>query len=106
MRWLTVLLAMLLLLGANPGLLHLVAPPDHHDCTAAEAPDNSCPEDEKGCAGEVHTCMCHAWPAFLPAAQTPEPDATFTVGIIQPVEGRALVPEDHRLRVERPPRTS
>jgi hypothetical protein len=106
MRWLVVMLGMLLLLGSSPGLVHLVVSNQHHDCGAAEDRHGSCPEEENGCAGEVHTCMCHAWPAFLASAHATEIETATLAAVIRPAGGRFLVPEEHRMRIERPPQGS
>ena len=106
MRYLTVLLAMLLLLEATPGLPYLVGSVDAHTCSAQGVSDDCCPDDEKGCAGEVHTCVCCAWPAFLAAADLTEVLPTGDTEVLQAGECQQSDLEGFRPRVERPPRRS
>ncbi len=103
MRWLLLVLTALVLLGASPAVQYLVGTADAHVCAEAAESEGDCPESEKGCSGEVHVCICHAWPVFLPAAGLAEILSPSRSEVLLVLDETDLTLNEHRLRVERPP---
>ena len=103
MRWLLFVLSTIVLLGASPAVQYLVDAADAHVCAEAARPDSGCPESEKDCSGEVHVCICHAWPVFLPAAGVAEIVSPGGSELLIVLDDTGLALAEHRLRVERPP---
>jgi hypothetical protein len=103
MRWLLLVLTAVVLLGASPGVRYLVATTEPHLCAASTDSADGCPESEQGCSGEVHVCICHAWPVFLPAEGVAEIAFLGCAELLVVLVETDLTPDEHRLRVERPP---
>ena len=103
MRWLLLVVGTVVLLGASPAIRYLVDTADVHVCARSAESDGGCPESERDCSNEVHVCVCHAWPVFLPAAGVTEVVSAGSSELLPVSDDTGLARAEHRLRVERPP---